>query len=447
MFKYLFAISFLSFFTAHAQQHTGIAYGKFQNSGANSSAHPAKNYTSFGDIKWKYKTEGKIFSSPAVCNGVVYIGSEDHCLYAIDGKSGEIHWKFTTGGAVHSSSAVYKNVVYFGSYDGFYYALNATSGKLIWRFKTGGEKFVGRKGLWNMAPKSQYMEDQYDFFLSSPVLDLNDKDLTVYFGSSDGNLYALNANTGKKKWAFKTNGIVHNSPALYRGKVYFGSWDTYLYALDARTGKLQWKFKTGEQPVYHLLEGIQSSPTCADGMLYFGSRDGFFYALNATTGKQAWKYSANNSWVLTTAAIKDGLVYAGTSDTFLFLAFDAKTGKEKFHYRANGYVYSSPAVSGSTAYFGDFSGSLLAVDIRTGKLTGKFATAGRIKNAPKVLNPKGDVDFSFLAKGKIDSLYTTSVEVMDILYTLGPIVSSPVVNNNVIYFGSADGYLYALNMK
>jgi len=278
MFKYLFAISVFWGFTANAQQHKAVAYGKFQNPGATSSVKSAATYSGFGDLKWKFKTEGKIFSSPAVYNGMVYIGSGDHNLYSIDEKSGKIQWKFTTGGAVHSSAAVYKNVVYFGSYDGFYYALNATSGKLIWKFKTGGEKFVERKGLWTMAPKTQYMEDQYDFFHSSPVLDLNDKDLTVYFGSSDGNLYALNANTGNKKWAFRTNGIVHTSPALYKGKVYFGSWDTYLYALNAHTGKLQWKFKTGGQPVYHLLEGIQSSPVCADGMLYFGSRRIFLCA-------------------------------------------------------------------------------------------------------------------------------------------------------------------------
>jgi outer membrane protein assembly factor BamB len=447
MFKCVLTIAFLWFCTANAQQHPDAAYGKFQNSGTNSRLSPLTTYSGLGGIKWKFKTQGKIFSSPAVCNGIVYIGSEDHNLYAVDEKSGKVHWKFTTGGAVYSSPTVYKNVVYFGSYDGYYYALDATTGKLTWKFKTGGERFVGRKGLWTMAPKTQYMEDQYDYFLSSPVVDLNDKDLTVYFGSSDGNLYALNAKTGKKKWTFKTNGIIHTSPALYQGKVYFGSWDTYLYALDARTGKLQWKFKTGDQPVYHLLEGIQSSPTCADGLLYFGSRDGFFYALNAATGKMVWKYAAGGSWVLTTAAIKDGLVYTGTSDTFLFLAFDAKNGKEKFRFKANGYVYSSPVISGNTAYFGDFSGNLFAVDVRTGKLISKFATAGRIKNAAKVLNPKGDVDYNYLAKGKVDSLYATSVEVMDMLYTLGPIVSSPAINNGTIYFGSADGYLYALNLK
>ncbi|HTD40030.1 MAG TPA: PQQ-binding-like beta-propeller repeat protein [Mucilaginibacter sp.] len=447
MFKYFFTIAFLWLNTVNAQNRPDAAYGKFQTSGTGIGTYSSNNHTGLGDIKWKFKTQGKVFSSPAICSGIAYVGSEDHSLYAINVQTGKLLWKFTTGGAVNSSPAVYKNVVYFGSFDGFYYALNAATGKLVWKFKTEGERKVGAKGLWTMSPKDQYMEDQYDFFLSSPVLDLNKKDLTVYFGSSDGNLYALNASTGKKKWAFRTNGIIHTSPALYQGKVYIGSWDTFLYALDVATGKLQWKFETGKQPVYHLLEGIQSSPICADGMVYFGARDGFFYALNANDGKQVWKYSANNSWVLTTAAIKDGSVYIGTSDTFLFLAFDAKTGKEKLTYKTNGYVYSSPAIYGSTAYFGDFSGSLFAVNIQTGKLTGKFSTAGRVKNSGNILNSKGDVDFGFLAKGMNDSLYATSVTVMNKLYSLGPIVSSPAINHAVIYFGSADGYLYAINLK
>jgi len=447
MIKYFFALAFLCVFTANAQTHSEAASGMFQISGTHAAVYPQNHYTGLGDIKWKFKTMGKVFSSPAVHKGIAYIGSGDHNLYALDAKTGRSLWKFTTGGAVHSSPTVYKNVVYFGSYDGFYYALNATTGKSIWKFKTGGEKKVGTKGLWTMSPQDQYMEDQYDFFLSSPVLDLNDKNLTLYFGSSDGNLYALNASTGKKKWAFKTNGIIRTSPALYKGKVYIGSWDTFLYALDAHTGKLQWKFETGKQPVYHVLEGIQSSPACADSMLYFGSRDGFFYALNAGTGKQIWKYAADNSWVLTTPIIKDGLVYIGTSDTFLLLAFDAKTGKEKLRYKTNGYIYSSPAIAGSMAYFGDFSGSLCAVDLNSGKLANAFTTAGRNENAPKVLTPEGNIDFGYLAKGKDLTLYATSVEVMDKLYTLGPIVSSPAVNGGVVYFGSADGYLYAVNLK
>jgi outer membrane protein assembly factor BamB len=444
MSKYFLVIVFLWANCVHAQSVP--EHAMFQGSPTHQGVYPS-NSSSLGDLKWKLKTGGKIFSSPAVYNNVVYIGSEDHNLYAINKTTGELLWKFKTGGAVHSSPEVYKNVVFFGSYDGFYYALNASTGKLKWKFKTGGERKVGSKSLWTMKPKEMYMDDLYDFFLSSPVLNLNDHALTIYFGSSDGNLYALNALTGKKKWAFKTNGIIHTSPALYKGKVYFGSWDSFLYAVNAETGKLQWKFATEKQPVYHLLEGNQASPTCADDKVYFGSRDGHFYALDAGTGKVEWKYAADNSWVLTTAAIKDGIVYLGTSDTYLFLGFDAKTGKEKMRYKSNGYIYSSPALAGNTAYFGDFTGNLCAVDLSSGKLTGKFETPGKVANAKKVLNQEGNIDFNFIAKGKDAELYATGVDVMNELYTLGPIVSSPAISNGVIYFGSADGYLYALNTK
>ncbi len=418
----------------------------FAQSPSHQSAYSA-NYTTFSGLKWKLKTGGKIFSSPVIYGDVLFIGSEDHNLYAIGKSSGHILWKFATGGAVHSSPAVYKNVVYFGSFDGYYYALNAKTGKLIWKFKTGGEKKVGGKGLWTMRPADEYMDDLYDFFLSSPVVGETGDGLTLYFGSSDGNLYALNALSGKKKWAFQTGGLVHTSPALYGGNLYFGSWDTFLYALEARTGKLKWKFETGKQPDYHVLEGIQASPTCADGIVYFGSRDGYFYALDAYSGSTVWKYAADNSWVLTTAAVKNGLVCIGTSDTYLLLGLDAKTGKEKMRYKTNGYVYSSPALANRTVFFGDFTGSLCAVDATSGKLTARFETESRTANAKQVLNAEGNIDMNFIIQGKNIADYATNIYAMDRLYSLGSIVSSPAISQGVIYFGSADHYLYAVGLK
>jgi outer membrane protein assembly factor BamB len=219
-----------------------------------------------------------------------------------------------------------------------------------------------------------------------------------------------------------------------------------FYAIDAQTGKLSWRFKTGEQPEYHVLEGIQASATCSNGMVYFGARDGFFYALNATIGKLSWKYAADNSWVLTTAAVQNGKVYIGTSDTYLFLAFDAKTGKQLFKYKANGYVYSSPALTANTAFFGDFTGKLFSISLKNGKLSGAYTMPGRDKNAATVLR-SDTLDYGYLTKDKNNALYSTSVTTMDRFYTLGAIVSSPAINNGVIYFGSTDGYLYALKLK
>ncbi|HZY37780.1 MAG TPA: PQQ-binding-like beta-propeller repeat protein [Mucilaginibacter sp.] len=438
-------VCFLAVLLVKAQKAANFRYAMFQASETHTGVYPPSKYNTLGILDWKFRSNGKIFSSPAVWNGMVYIGSEDHYLYAIDSKSGKSVWKFKTGGAVDSSPAVYENVIYFGSFDGYFYALNARTGSLLWRFKTGGEKLIGYKGLWGMTPKDLYMEDQYDFYLSSPVLNFNDRNLTVYFGSSDGNLYALDARAGKKKWAFRAKGIIHSSPALYNGVVYFGSFDTYLYALDAASGRLNWKFKTGDQPVLHQMEGIQASPTCYKGSVYFGCRDAHFYSLDANTGKLKWKVSTDGSWVLTTAAFKDGTLYISTSDSYLFMALDAKTGKEKFRFKANGYIYSSAAISGNTAYFGDFSGKLFALNLLSGKPISTFATPERIHNSRQLLN-KDNIDFIYLIKSKDTMAYATSVAVMDELYKLGPIVSSPAISDGVIYFGSADGYVYAIDL-
>jgi len=407
-----------------------------------SGLYDAKGDGRFGELKWKFKTSGKIFSSPVIYNEVVYVGSEDKYLYAINKETGEVKWKFETGGAVHSAPAIVDGTVYFTSFDGFCYALNAGTGVLQWKFKTGGEKVNGRVSLWTMKPDNQYMDDPFDFFLSSPIV----HDSLVYFGSADGGLYAVSAKTGEQKWKLQTGGIIHTSPAFYNNTIYAGGWDTYMYAVDAQTGAVKWKFKTGSDTAYHQLEGIQASALIYDSLVYFGARDGYFYALNAETGTIVWKYSANNSWILTTAAAKDGIVYTGTSDTHVFLAFDAKTGKQIFKVEANGYVYSSPAIAGNAVYFGDFSGQLLAVDITTGKIKDKFYTDGRKQFAGTVLK-KDSVDFPTAAEGADLSLYSSTVKGMNNLYKLGPIVSSPCIDNSIIYFGSSDGYLYALKLK
>jgi outer membrane protein assembly factor BamB len=101
----------------------------------------------------------------------------------------------------------------------------------------------------------------------------------VYFGSGDGNDYALDAASGVLKWKFKTGDVVHSSPAISGGALYIGSWDTYLYALDATSGKELWRFKTGEDAEIHNHVGIQASPAIADGTVYFGCRDSNVYAL------------------------------------------------------------------------------------------------------------------------------------------------------------------------
>ena len=73
-------------------------------------------------------------SSRAVANGVVYLGSWDDNVYALDASTGAKLWSYATGNELRSSPAVSDGAVYIGSEDGKFYALNGSTGAELWRY-------------------------------------------------------------------------------------------------------------------------------------------------------------------------------------------------------------------------------------------------------------------------------------------------------------------------
>jgi outer membrane protein assembly factor BamB len=114
-----------------------------------------------------------------VANGIVYVGSSDWFkVNAIDAATGELKWDFTTKGDPWCSPAVSNGVVYIGATGGYLYALNALSGAELWKVKTDA-------ALKTVDPV------RFDGgVVSSPVV----VDGVVYFGGLDGKLYAVSAN-------------------------------------------------------------------------------------------------------------------------------------------------------------------------------------------------------------------------------------------------------------
>ena len=207
----------------------GAEPGMFRGDARHAGVYPGAGVPVLHGVKWKFKTGGAVLATPVLAGGTVYFGSSDHNFYALDAASGALRWKFATHGRVTSSAAVAAGRVYFGSYDSNFYALDAASGALLWKFASGGERRFSARHLHGAEPAAEVMPDPFDTFLSSPVL----ADGAVYFGSGDGNVYALDAATGALRWKFATGDVVHASPALAAGTLYVGSWDSYFYALDA----------------------------------------------------------------------------------------------------------------------------------------------------------------------------------------------------------------------
>ena len=139
---------------------------------------------------------------------------------------------------------------------------------------TGRSPFIGPASpeqLWAFFPTRGYI-------YSSPAIG---SDGTIYIGSSDDNLYALNPD-GTEQWAFATGNWINSSPAIGSdGTIYVGSEDANLYAINP-DGTQKWAFPTGN--------GIISSPAIgADGTIYIGSYDDHLYAVNPD-GTQKWAF-------------------------------------------------------------------------------------------------------------------------------------------------------------
>ena len=135
-------------------------------------------------------------SSPAVAGGMLYVGSYDGKLCALDAVTGRSVWSAVTSGYIYSSPALANGVAYVGSMDNWFYAFDSATGQMLWRAFTG-------------AVNS-----------SSPAV----SDGVVYIGSEDFRRYAFEAATGKPLWNAATGSYVYSSPAVANGLVYVGSY-------------------------------------------------------------------------------------------------------------------------------------------------------------------------------------------------------------------------------
>ncbi len=389
-------------------------------------------------VKWRFRTKGMIFSSPSVLNGVVYVGSTDGNLYAIRVSDGSLVWKFATKGPVNSSPAVSDGLAFVASLDGSVYAVDASSGQLRWRFKTDGERRFTAPGIHGIIPRTELMPDPFDVFLSSPVISGG----TLYIGSGDHNVYALDAASGALRWRFATGNVVHASPTVSNGIVYVGSWDRYFYALDAKSGAVRWKFQTGDDRQIYNQVGIAGSAAVSHGLVYFGCRDSFFYALDATTGTLRWKQDHHGSWVVASPAIAGDTVYFTTSDEKVFWAVDATTGAVRFTVPYGAFAFSSPSLAGGLAYFGTFDGRLYAVDAGTGAIVARFSTDASLANLPSHLDAKGNLDVDgFYSDGTFEGV----VVGLNKIFAVGSIAGSAALSGGVLFIGSTEGTLYAID--
>jgi outer membrane protein assembly factor BamB len=262
---------------------------------------------------------------------------------------------------------------------------------------------------------------------------------TVYVGSRDATLYAVDAATGEQEWAFtQPSDRVRSSPTVADGTVYVGSGDSTLYAVDAATGDQEWAFTQPSDWVY-------SSPTVADGTVYVGSHDATLYAVDAATGEQQWAFTQPSRRVYSSPTVAGGTVYVGSFDETLY-AVDAATGSQEWAFtQPSGEVRSSPTVADGTVYVRSWDETLYAVDAATGDQEWAFTQPSDhlVRSSPTV------ADGTVYVGSDDETLYAVDAATGDQQWAFtqpsDDVYSSPTVADGTVYVGSGDSNLYAVD--
>ncbi|MAB89315.1 MAG: Pyrrolo-quinoline quinone [Planctomycetes bacterium] len=264
---------------------------------------------------------------------------------------------------------------------------------------------------------------------------------TVYIGSVDGKLYALDLITGEQRWAYETEDAVESPPLVLDGKVYFGSNDCYVYCVDATSGQLCWKFETYEKVI-----GSANFVKADDGKthLIVGSHDANVYCLDAATGKKIWAYETMN-YVNGTPSISNNRVVFGGCDAILHVV-DVRTGKvvSEVELGAECYVPGSVVHVDGKVYVGHYGNAFACIDLKNEKNDWAYLNNEHpFFSSPAVGEDRivvGCRDRSLHCIGRKDG------KVIWTFPTRRKIDGSPVICGDKVVFGSGDGRVYMVRL-
>ncbi len=312
-------------------------------------------------------------------------------------------------------------------------------------------------------------------------------DGTVYLGVSDGNLYAIDVNTGKNTWKYQTESVIKSSPSVKDGVIYFGDADGTFHAVDIATRKKKWQYTTEGE--------IISSANFAGEYVLFGSYDGFLYCLKIKSGDLAWKYETEGYvhatpgvWTHTINDSDETVNFAIVTGCDSYLrVINIDDGTQSKQVNLGAYVGASPAILHNHIFCGTYGSEILSVALDTGDISWRyqhperqfpfFASAaltkgwiiigGRDKLVHALSPDKGEPLWTYTAKSRIESsavvvgnrvFFGTTRGLflaLDIntgkpvweFATGSSIVASPSVSDGKIYIGTEDGVLYCFGKK
>ena len=326
-------------------------------------------------LLWQYETGNQnelVIVSPTLGDGVVYAGSYEGFVYALDAETGELLWSETEGGQ-NPPPTVAGGVVYVEKAGGGLSGLDALTGDLLWNDETWHEELLLNEGtlyipVWRIDGDSSVNvraidEHSGELRWEADVPRSSDLPLLFRLTATGSNVYvsdeyrvhALDSATGNLAWSFDAWDIVQAPPRGSDGVVYLMSYSA-VHALDESTGEQLWRYAVDTGGL------VDRAPFIVDGVLALVEGDGDVQAIDAATGQPLWSY--DDDYVIFISGVANGMVFL-TGDA-AFHALDAATGKEMWSIDANWGLGEVTVVDG-VLYANSLYGYLHTLDARTGE--------------------------------------------------------------------------------
>ena len=259
-------------------------------------------------------------------------------------------WHRKLHGLIEFPAVVWQGVAYVNNFHGWLRAINVQTGRVLWKRRIGS------------------------LIAASPAIDPK-RNILVTTTMEPGYVYAISLANGKVKWRYNT-GMAEPSPVIRDGVAYFGSTGGNVYALDLDRHRPRWVFHSGVK--------ITSSPALVGHRLFFGDYAGRVTALNARSGKVIWRGSAGTR-VYGTVAVSHGRVFAPSVFSGLS-ALSARSGRLLWRIPVGVYLYSSPAVYRGRVYFGTYAGLVYSADVRNGRILWSRSAGGAVSGAVQIVD-------------------------------------------------------------
>ncbi|HEY7122793.1 MAG TPA: PQQ-binding-like beta-propeller repeat protein [Ktedonobacterales bacterium] len=313
---------------------------------------------------WTFPTKDAIDGSPILSDGIIYVGSRDQHLYALDARAKNELWSYKADGPVRSTPTLHGDTLFFGDDDGTFHAVQSAGGQGRWRAPLYGKCFASAAaggGLIIVATQSgrvvalaptsgQIVWEHQDStaFYASPAIQGN---LALLVNGS-GLVKGLELATGKLLWTFQASGPVRATPASDDGLLLVAALDGSLTLLDARTGERLWQRSLGP--------AISASPVLTGDTVFAAGQDGALFALSRDNANRLWNIRTSGQLAASPVLCDASLLVIDTEGNLSLI--DAERGTIRYREALGASVFASPAVSGHWCVIGTRQGNLMLLE-------------------------------------------------------------------------------------